>query len=415
MLPYAAFNKKKVLLGDEPRRIYGLVGDAFLQKKVLNALIGWSLSPDARDFNMDVLDGESTSLNDLLARCGNLPFLSDNRVVVLQRAERLENLHRGAGGGSDTADGDDDEDAPSTPSGKSAAGKGAAGKGAKTSGIAKRLGDGLKKLPATTILILQHTPETPEPGARASTPRCLNASLDKVIEGKELNGLIVDCTINTKDARTPIAIVQNEAEERNIPLAPDAAAHLVNRCGHDLALLLNELEKCAMRAGAGNVVTRAIIDDMTRRQSTETIFNLTDALGERKIAHALGLMRELMENGDAPPQIVAMLARHWRQLLQARAFMDAKLPLDGSTLSRLPLDLAAQLPKDNLANYLQAQAWQGKRLASQARNFSTPQLGAILEATLAADLAMKGIEGDGGADSKKEPELLLELFVAQLG
>jgi DNA polymerase-3 subunit delta len=408
MLPYAAFNKKKVLLGDEPRRIYGLVGDAFLQKKVLNALIGWSLSPDARDFNMDVLDGESTSLTDLLARCGNLPCLSDNRVVVFQRAERLENLHRGAGGGSDAGDGEDGEDAPSTPAH-------ATGKGAKTSGIAKRLGDGLKKLPATTVLILQHTPETPEPGARASTPRCLNASLDKVIEGKDLNGLIVDCTINTKDARTPIAIVQNEAEERGIPLAPEAAAHLVSRCGHDLALLLNELEKCAMRAGVGNVVTRAIIDDMTRRQSTETIFNLTDALGERRIAHALGLLRELMENGDAPPQIVAMLARHWRQLLQARAFMDARLPLDGSTLSRLPLDLAAQLPKDNLATYLQVQAWQGKRLASQARNFSTPQLVAILEATLAADLAMKGIEGDGGADSKKEPELLLELFVAQLG
>jgi DNA polymerase-3 subunit delta len=285
--------------------------------------------------------------------------------------------------------------------------------------VAKRLGDGFKNLPATTILFLLRTPETPEPGARASTLRCLNTALDKIIEGKEVNGLIVDCTIpaGAKNAGTAIAIVQKEAGERDIPLAPDAAPYLVNRCGHDIALLLNELEKCALRVGAGNVVTRAIIDEMTRRQPQETIFNLTDALGERRTAHALGLLRELIENGDAPQQIVAMLTRHWRQLLQARAILDAGLALDGSTLSRLPPDLVAQLPRDgreNVAQLLQSQAWQGRRLSTQARNFSTSQLVAALEATLSADLAMKGIEGDGGAESKREPELLLELLLAKM-
>lgn len=409
MLPYAAFSRKKVLLPDEtPRRVYGIVGDAFLQKKVLDALLGWSLSPDARDFNMDVLDGESTSVTDLLARCGNLPFLSDHRVIVVQRAERIENLHRSVGACEDGED-------TSTPS----AAKGARQTGPKTAGVAKRLGDGFKNLPATTVLFLLRTPETPEPGARASAPRCLNAALDKVIEGKELNGLIVDCTIpaGTKNAGTAIAIVLREAGERDIPLAPDAAAYLVNRCGHDVALLLNELEKCALRVGAGNTVTRAVIDEMTRRQPQETIFNLTDALGERRTAHALGLLRELIENGDAPQQIVAMLTRHWRQLLQARAILDAGLALDGSTLSRLPPDLVAQLPRDgreNVAQLLQSQAWQGRRLSTQARNFSTSQLVAALEATLFADLAMKGIEGDGGAESKREPELLLELLLAKM-
>jgi DNA polymerase-3 subunit delta len=402
MLPYSAFSPKKVLLSDDaPRRVYGIVGDAFLQQKVRDALLGWSLSPEARDFNLDVLDGESTSVTDLLARCGNLPFLSERRAVVVGRAERIENLHRGAG------DAEDDE-AASTP----------AAKGTKTSGVAKRLGEGLKNLPATTVLILLRTPETPEAGARASTPRCLNAALDKVIEGKEANGLIVDCTIpaGAKNAGVAIAIVQREASERDIPLAPDAAAYLVNRCGHDIALLLNELEKCALRAGAGNAVTRAVIDEMTRRQPQETIFNLTDALGERRTAHALGLLRELIESGNAPQQIIAMLTRHWRQLLQARAILDAGVPLDGSALSRLPPDLAAQLPRDgrdNVAQLLQAQAWQGRRLSTQARNFAAPQLVAALEATLAADLAMKGIEGDGGGpDSRREPELLLELLLA---
>lgn len=395
MLPYAALSKKKILTHDgTPRRVYGVLGDGFLQRKVLDALLGWSLDAESRDFNLDAMDGEGSTINDLLARCGNLPFLSDHRVVVVSRAERLEGLHRVG----------ESDDSPK-PKGKAAS---------KAGSPAKRLGEGLKNLPATTVLILLRTAETPDPGARASTPRCINANVDKVLEG-DAEGLIVDCTVSAKDARTPMAVVQNEAEARGIPLAPDVAPFLVERCGHDIALLLCELEKCSLRAGPGNLVTRGIVEEMTRRKIQETIFDLTDALGSKHTAHALGMMRELLEAGEAAPQILAMLVRHLRQLLQARSFLDAGVTLDSSTLRRLPAELAAQLPKDNLAAFLQNQSWAGKRFTSQARNFSVAQLQAALQAALATDLAMKGIEGDGGAETKKEPDLLLELFVAQLG
>jgi DNA polymerase-3 subunit delta len=394
VIPYSAISKKKVLgEGGAPRRAYGILGDAFLQNRVASTLLNWSLDADARDFNLDTLDGEGASVSDVFSLCGNLPFLSERRVVVVHRAERLENMHR-AGEGEDAA--------PQNAKSKSKAGS-----------PAKRLADGIKTLPPTTVLILQRSPETPDPGARASTPRCINANVDKALEG-DGGGLIIDCTVSPKDARTPIAVVQNEAEARGIALEENVAQFLVERCGHDIALLLSELEKCALRAGEGNFVTRAVVEEMTRRKAQETIFDLTDALGDKKSAHALGLLRELLETGEAAPQILAMLVRHLRQLLQARSFLDAGLPLDGSTLRRLPPALAAQLPKDNLAAFLQNQNWAGKRFTSQARNFSVPQLQEALQAALEADLAMKGIEGDGGADSKKEPELLLELFVAKL-
>jgi DNA polymerase III delta subunit len=83
----------------------------------------------------------------------------------------------------------------------------------------------------------------------------------------------------------------------------------------------------------------------------------------------------------------------------------------------MPPSLAAQLPRDgreNLATLLQSQNWMGRRLATQARNFSVPQLQSALEAALQTDLAMKGIEGDGGADSQKQSELMMELFIARL-
>ncbi|MBV9468289.1 MAG: DNA polymerase III subunit delta [Abitibacteriaceae bacterium] len=385
MLAYSAFTRAKAVPKSGPHRVYGVLGDAYLQKLIINALLEWTLSADARDFNLDTLDGETTTVTDVLARAGNLPFLSDFRGVLVQRAERLEGLHRS---------GEEKE--------------GAAKEKGKQSPV-KHLADGLENLPETTVLILARTPETPEPGARAGTVRCVHATVDKVIEK---HGLIIDCTVGPKNAERAIAVVNQEAARRNIPLADGAAEHLVGRSGYDIAHLLNEMEKCALRAGIGEIVTPSIIDEMTKRAAQETIFDLTDALGERKMPRALGLLRELTEGGEAPELILVMLVRHFRQLLQARTFLDARLSLDNSLSHRIPPQLAQQLPQDgreNLANLMQSQPWLGRRLAQQARNFSVPQLETAMRAALAADLAMKGIEGDGGS-----PEMLLELLVAQL-
>lgn len=390
MILYPAFTKKKALDDSAaPRRVYGTLGDAFLQQRILDALLKWCLPDDARDFNLDVLDGDGTSVNDILALCANLPFLSEQRVIVVTRAERIENMHRSG-----------DSSTPSAS--KSKAGS-----------PSKRLSDGIKKLTPTTVLILQRTPETPEPGARAGTPRCVNAAVDKAIEHEE-KGLIIDCTVLPKNTSLVTTIVQREAQTQGFLLEPSVASFLVERCGRDIALLLSELEKCALRAGAGHPITPAIVEEMTRRQLQETIFDLTDALGKRQTANALRLMREMLNGGEPVQIIFAMFVRHLRQLLQARTFLDAGLPLDASTLGRLPPELAEQLPKDNLAQFLRRQGWIGKQYAAQARNFSVPELQAALQTALKTELALKGIEGGGGADSRKEPELLLELFVMQL-
>ena len=398
MISYTDFSQKKALPKGAPLRVYGVLGDGFLQKRIIDALLGWALPPDARDFNLDTLDGETSNLTEVLARCGNLPFLADVRVVLVQRAERLEGLSRV---------GDGDEEKPAKGKASKSAAKGAT-KGAVSP--AKRLGDGIENLPESTVLILARTPETPEPGARAGTPRCINANVDKSIEKA---GLIVDCTVPQKNAGFVVRVLQNEAAQRKIPLAPGTAEHLVARTGLDIQNLISEIEKCALRAGLGEFVTAQIVDEMVKRNSQDTIFDLTDALGAKQTPRALGLMRELIAGGDAPERILATLVTHLRQLLQARAFLDARLPLDASLLHRLPPDLAAQLPKDgkdNLASVLQAQSWRGRRLADQARNFTTEQVETALQNALAADLAMKGIEGDGGTT-----ELILELAVLNFG
>lgn len=375
-----------------PFRVYGVWGDGWLQERVITALVEAGIGEGERDFNFDSLDGEGAKVSDILAAVGNLPFLSDRRVVLVKRAERVEGLGRGDGDAS------------------SAAKKKKAATGASA---AARMSDGIAALPPTTVLILARTPESVEVGERVGE-RCLNLNLDKTIDGA---GALINCTVDPKNTSLVSAVLEAGAKERGLRLERGAAAYLANRCGTDIAFLLGELEKCALSAGLSSPVTPAIIDDMTRPALGDTIFDLTDALGERNGGKAISTLRELLERGEAPERLMATVVSNLRQLMQARALLDAGLTLDASLARRIAPELAAQLPKEGRDNLVQAFAsgsWAVKRLNTSARRFSGPQLRRALELALEADLAMKGIEGDGGFDSKSNSAATMEIFLARL-
>lgn len=373
-----------------PLPVYGIWGDAWLQDRVVASLVETALGDGERDFNFDQLDGEGAKVADILAAVGNLPFLSDRRVILVKRAERVEGLGRGEG------------EVPAKAKKKAASGASAA----------VRLAGGLTSLPPTTVLILARTPESVEAGEKAGE-RCLNAALDKTIDDV---GALINCSIDPKNSSLVAGILESEARARGLKLERGAAAYLCNRCGTDIELLLGELEKCALRAGLSLPVTPAVIDEMTRPALGDTIFDLTDALGERNGGKAIATLRELLERGEAPEKLMATVVSNLRQLMQARAFLDLNLPLDGSLARRLPPEIAEQLPKDGRDNLVQAlnSQWIARRLNTSARRFSSAQLRRALELALEADLAMKGIEGDGGFDSKSSSAATMEIFLARL-
>ena len=283
-LPYAAFDKAKAMPRGAPHRVYGVWGDAFLQDRVIEALMAWNLDDSARDFNLEILDGEGLKLGDVWGATANLPFLSDRRVVVVKRAEKMRDI-----GGSGDDGGGRKKKAPTKSSSKAAP----------TLSPGEKFATEVANLPPTTLLILARTPEAPEPGDRPGE-RCLNAALDKTIEE---NGLLVNCVVSPKNSGLATALLETEATQRGIPLARDASAHLVERCGFDLAHLVSELEKCGLRAGPGHPVTNAIIDEMTQPALHNTVFDLTDALGTRSGAKAVASMRELFAR-EVPKEVV---------------------------------------------------------------------------------------------------------------
>ena len=268
-------------------------------------------------------------------------------------------------------------------------------------------------MPPMTVLILQRTPETPELGAKTPAPRCINAIVDKVFDDGKL-GVLVNCTVESKNAAMVSQIIEQEAQRRAISLERNAVSYLIERVGTDIAHLLNELEKCSLRAGAGQNVTTQIIDEMTQRAPHEKIFDLMDIVAQRNGARAIASLRELVGNGDAPEAILSILAGQLRKLLVARFLIEQNLPVEPNAVARLSPALQRQMPNES-KNLPPAFPFLAQKLAAQARQFSTSQIQSALEAAFAVDLAMKGIEGDGGGqDSRDSSYLALELFVAQL-
>lgn len=108
-------------------------------------------------------------------------------------------------------------------------------------------------------------------------------------------------------------------------LADDAHQLVVRRAGSDPAMLSMELEKLCLYVGARRTITADDVRAAFRDMAESWIFDFTAALTSRQLERALPLLRGLLEQGEPPLRLLAMIAREVRMLLLARESLDADL------------------------------------------------------------------------------------------
>lgn len=128
--------------------------------------------------------------------------------------------------------------------------------------------------------------------------------------------------------------VKSEAGKNGASITLQSALKLVGLVGSDLWSLNNELQKLIAFKGAKQDSLVAggsveIVDDdinrLVRGQVDENIFALTDAIGNKNKALALKLFEQEIEAGIAEVQIMHMIVRQFRILLQIRSALDEGL------------------------------------------------------------------------------------------
>lgn len=164
-----------------------------------------------------------------------------------------------------------------------------------------------------------------------------------------------------KSGRPVVKFIEQEAKRQGVSLGSGAAELLAERVGPQLLMLRQEIAKAALLAGAEEDVSRSHIEASSSQIAEESIFDLTDAIGDGRSADSVAHLGRLLSTGAAPPMILGVLAGHFRRLARARS---------GGSVPGPP--------------FVQ------KKIQGQARRFTSARLLGCLRAIHEADTDLKG-------------------------
>ncbi len=185
------------------------------------------------------------------------------------------------------------------------------------------------------------------------------------------------------------AFVEEQARSAGFFFTGDALAQFCRRVGNNLQEVHGELMKLFSFLGDRTLADVADVAAVVSDTRIDSIFDLTNAIGQKKTVEALLLLERMLGEGMAPLLILSMLVRHFRQLWMARELLDQKTA---------PREIAKQLGINPY--FLEG-------LLHQARRFSTTGYRQAFELFLEVDQALKAT----GA----HPAARLECLILALG
>lgn len=182
---------------------------------------------------------------------------------------------------------------------------------------------------------------------------------------------------------------------------------LGKKTGFDLRASMAALEKLITFTGDKTVIDEADIEAVIGKTREESVFNLTDALSRKHLQASLVILGDLLDQGDHPLMILAVLARQIRTLLQAKLLLE--------TGSRLPFKAGSDYGAFQKALYPAIKERLGTatphpyaiyQALGHAGRFSRDALIRYLEMLVDLDLAIKS--------TPKDPRLMLERFLIEV-
>lgn len=96
--------------------------------------------------------------------------------------------------------------------------------------------------------------------------------------------------------------------------------------GRDLTLLSGELQKLAAYVGERETIAPEDIEQIATHTAESTVFAMVDAISAGKATDAFSLLNVLLQSGEQRIGILAMITRHYRQMMHLSAMQRDKLP-----------------------------------------------------------------------------------------
>jgi|GEM_PF-252044 len=334
-------------------------------------------------YNQDTFQGPEVALASVIGACETYPFLSAQRLVVLEGLPEKKGGKRG-GSGAGNAQGAGDQRTDTAPEPEEAGASSAGKKKGSTGKKSRAVGPNPKAFIAGLADFLPHLPET-------------TVLVILVDEALEVSHPLMQAARQSGKARqfTPPSgpaleqWISARAQKLGCTITPEATRMLAIYAGQQLRLLAGEVEKLATYAGQGQRIDGASVRLLTPVAQQARIFDLSDALARHERARALTILHELLDHGEAPIGLTAFIGSQVRTLLLVKDLSERGLraPQIAEVAGLNPFVVGKTLPL--------------------APRFSFGQLKAAYRAVLGVDTALKR--------SRMPAELALDLLVIEFG
>jgi DNA polymerase-3 subunit delta len=184
------------------------------------------------------------------------------------------------------------------------------------------------------------------------------------------------------------AFVREEARQREVRFDAGAAELLCEEVGAELGQLADAVERLSIYVGERKTIALEDVESQVATTRQRTVFELADAVGQGSRERALVALGSLLSAKESGVRIVAMLARHLRQLWRAHQL------------------LGERADKMTIASELGMPPFFVDGIIEQARRADASAFPRMHQALFEADRALKS--------SRLEDERLLERLILQL-
>jgi len=241
-----------------------------------------------------------------------------------------------------------------------------------TAADAARLAAYLEDPLATTVLVLV--------AGGGAIPAALARAVGRA-------GRVLDASVGTGKARAQW--LSDHVRSGPVRLDAEAVARLSDHLGEDVGRLAGVLEALAATYGPGAAIGPDELEPFLGAAGSVAPWDLTDAVDAGEMGRALGALRRMLEGGGSHPLVVlAILHRHYRQLLR----------LDGS---------GATSPEQAADILGMRSAFPARKALAQSRRLGSARIARAIRLLADADLALRGA-------SALPSEAVLEVLVARL-
>lgn len=246
--------------GNQIDPVYFFSGDeTFLKEEALRSLVKHAIEPGTEAFCSDVFHGDDCDAAAILSVASMVPMMSNRRIVIVRDFQKLSQKDK------------------------------------------------------ETVVEYAESPA-------ASTVMVIEASRvnlkSKIYE--RLSGNAISVVYYPLFPERIPTWLQRHAKMFGKRLTTEAAHQLQDIVGTDLQELSQEVEKLAVFVGQRDAIELEDVDNTLGPVRAGSVFDIAEAVGEKKLSKALGAYQRALDAGDEPQAIVALFVRHFVILWKIR-------------------------------------------------------------------------------------------------